>query len=275
MTRIIREPLFHFLLIGAALFVIFGFVDERTTGGVNDQIVVSTGRIQQFENIFAKTWHRPPTAEELKGLIDDFVLEEIYYRQAVAMGIDRDDTVIRRRMRQKFEFLTDDMTATISPSDEALAVYLAANADEFIRDNTYTFEQVYINPDRSSTDLDREVAEQLAALQAGVPPTGNNGLLPAYFDAVPARLIDSSFGTGFSSRLDTLSAGTWQGPIESGLGLHLIRVDSRTEGALPDLADIRPIVEREWANDKRLETRQQINEKLLSNYDVVIAWPTE
>jgi hypothetical protein len=275
MTRIIREPLFHFLLIGAALFVIFGFVDERTTGGVNDQIVVSAGRIQQFENIFAKTWHRPPTADELKGLVDDFVLEEIYYRQAVAMGIDRDDTVIRRRMRQKFEFLTDDMAATNSPSDETLAAYFAANADEFIRDNTYTFEQVYINPDRSITDLDREVAEQLAALQAGVPPTGNNGLLPAYFDAVPARLIDSSFGTGFSSRLDTLSAGTWQGPIESGLGLHLIRVDSRTEGALPDLADIRPIVEREWANDKRLETRQQINEKLLSNYEVVIAWPTE
>jgi hypothetical protein len=275
MTSIIREPLFHFLLIGAALFVIFGFVDERKAGGVNDQIVVSAGRIQQFENIFAKTWHRPPTADELKGLIDDFVLEEIYYRQAVAMGIDRDDTVIRRRMRQKFEFLTDDMAATNSPSDEALAAYLAANADEYIRDNTYTFEQVYINPDRSSTDPDRKVAEQLAALQAGAPPTGNSGLLPAYFDAVPARLIDSSFGTGFSSRLDTLSAGTWQGPIESGLGQHLIRVDSRTEGALPDLADIRPIVEREWANDKRLETRQQINEKLLSNYEVVIAWPTE
>ncbi len=94
--KILREPLFHFLLIGATLFVIFDLVSDPSRSGEDRQIVVSAGRIQQFANIFAKTWQRPPTAEELKGLIDDFVLEEIYYRQAVAMGIDRDDTVIRR-----------------------------------------------------------------------------------------------------------------------------------------------------------------------------------
>ncbi len=108
MQKLLREPLLHFLLIGAAIFVVFGLVNDRNSGDADNQVVVSAGRVEQLANIFTKTWQRPATAEELKGLIDDFVLEEIYYRQAVAMGIDRDDTVIRRRLRQKFEFLTND-----------------------------------------------------------------------------------------------------------------------------------------------------------------------
>ena len=272
---IAREPLLHFLLIGTALFVVFGLVNDRTSGDQDNHVVVSSGRIEQLENIFTRTWQRSPTAEELKGLIDDFVLEEIYYRQAVAMGIDRDDTVIRRRLRQKFEFLTDDLAAASVPTDEELATYLAANAGDFVRDTTYTFEQVYINPERLDGDLDAYVAEQLAARRAGKRADGDAGLLPSYFEITPARVVESTFGLGFSENLDTLPTGEWRGPIESGLGLHLIRLESRVEGTLPELAEIRPIVEREWANEKRLETRRMINEQLLSNYDVVIEWPAE
>jgi len=146
--KLLREPLLHFLLIGALLFVVFGLAQDGMTGRMDNQVVVSAGRIEQLENIFTKTWQRPPSPQELKGMIDDFVLEEIYYRQAVAMGIDRGDTVIRRRLRQKFEFLTDDMAAASVPNDEDLASYLAANADAFAIDTTYTFEQVYFNPDQ-------------------------------------------------------------------------------------------------------------------------------
>ncbi len=242
MRKILREPLLHFLLIGATLFVVFGLVNDRTFGDADTQVVVSAGRIEQLEIIFTKTWQRPPTVDELKGLIDDFVLEEIYYRQAVAMGIDRDDTVIRRRLRQKIEFLTDDMAAASMPTDEELAAYLAANADAFVRYTTYTFEQVYINPDQPWSDLEAQVAEQLSALIAGNAAPGDAGLLPAYFEAAPARSVDGLFGLGFSENLAELSTGDWQGPIESGLGLHLIRLEARTEGTLPNLADIRPIV---------------------------------
>ena len=275
MRKILQEPLLHFLLIGVALFVVFGLVNDRISGDAHNQIVVSAGRIEQLANIYTKTWQRPPTAEELKGLIDDFVLEEIYYRQAVAMGIDRDDTVIRRRLRQKFEFLTDDMAAAGVPTDEELAAYLAANAGAFVRDMTYTFEQIYINPDQSDSDLEARVAEQLYALTAGNAAPGDAGLLPAYFEAASAHSVDGLFGLGFSGKLDELSSGDWQGPIESGLGLHLIRLEAHTEATLPDLADIRPIVEREWANEKRLETRRQINEMLLEEYDIEIEWPVE
>ena len=274
-AKIAREPLLHFLLIGAALFVVFGLINDKYPGDTDKQIVVSAGRIAQLENIFAKTWQRAHSAEELKGLVDDFVLEEIYYRQAVAMGIDRDDTIIRRRLRQKFEFLTDDIAATAKPSDEDLSAYLAANADVFRRDTTYTFEQVYINLDRPGLDLESHVASQLSALRAGEYVPGASGLLPGFFDATPSRVVDGNFGSGFSTALDELPSGLWQGPIESGLGLHLIRIESRVAGTVPGLADIRPIVEREWAHEKRLDSRRIINERLLSDYEVVIEWPTK
>lgn len=269
--KILKEPLLHFLTIGVVLFVLFDMVNDGATA--DNQVIVSAGRIEQLENIFAKTWQRPPTAEELKGLIDDFVLEEIYYRQAVAMGIDRDDTVIRRRMRQKFEFLTDDMAAVIKPTDSDLATYLADNSDAFIRDTTYTFDQVYINPDQPGIALDTHVAELLVALGAGDSGAVDGGLLPFHYQAVTSRVVDGSFGLGFSQKLDELKVGEWQGPVESGLGLHLLRLDSRVEGVLPELTDIRSTVEREWANEKRLETRRIINEQLLKDYQVEIEWP--
>jgi hypothetical protein len=275
MKKLLREPLLHFLLIGAALFVVYGLVNDSTSDDADFRVVVSAGRIGQLENIFTKTWQRPPTTKELKGLVDDFILEEIYYRQAVAMGIDRDDTVIRRRLRQKFEFLTDDLAAAATPSDEELAVYLAANSDIFRRDTTYTFEQVYINPDRPGVDLEAYMAEKLSALRAGKAIVGDSGLLPAFFDATPGRIIDSNFGSGFSDNLDLLPSGQWQGPIESGVGLHLVRIEARVEGMVPELAEIRQMVEREWAHEKRIETRRVINEKLLNDYDVVIEWSTE
>jgi hypothetical protein len=273
--RLLKEPLLHFLLIGASLFFVFGLAQDGMPGRTDDQVIVSAGRIEQLNNIFTKTWQRPPSPAELKGMIDDFVLEEIYYRQAVEMGIDRDDTVIRRRLRQKFEFLTDDMAAASVPTDEQLATYLAANADAFAKDTTYTFEQVYINPERAGVDLERQVAEELAALKAGNEAGGTGGMLPSYFDNTPARAVDNSFGRGFAKSLDALPLNDWQGPVESGLGLHLVKIAERVEGYLPDLADIRPIVEREWVNENRLETRRLINDQLLSNYDVVIEWPTE
>ncbi len=109
--RVLREPLVHFLLLGGVLFLIFGLTNQTGTTNSDQRIVVSAGRIEQLATVFGKTWQRPPTSKELKGLIDDFVLEEVYYRQAVAMGIDRDDTIIRRRLRQKLEFLTDDVSS--------------------------------------------------------------------------------------------------------------------------------------------------------------------
>lgn len=235
--------------------------------------MVSRGRIGQLAGVFAKTWQRPPTKEELQALVDDFVLEEIYYREAVNMGIDRDDTVIRRRLRQKIEFLTDDVAALVEPSDEVLESYLAANEDRFRRDDRYTFEQVFIDPGRHKEDLGGHVDQQLAILREGGEADGDSGLLPRTFENASRQAVDSTFGIGFSGEMEKLAPGEWRGPVQSGLGVHLVRLASREEGTVPGLDEIRPLVEREWANKQRLEGRRRINEELRKQYEVTVEWP--
>ena len=265
----LKEPLLHFVLIGASLFFVYQWVNPGEGAETDKQIVVSNGRIEQLITVFQKTWQRPPATDELKGLIDDYILEEIYYRQAKAIGIDSDDTVIRRRLRQKFEFLTDDAASLVEPSEPELADYLTAHPEKFRRSATYTFEQAYFNPEKHS---EADVAEELSFLREGKQVGDVSLLQPSYKDA-HRRAVDGTFGTGFSEQLDQLQVGDWQGPVRSGLGYHLIKIQSRSEGPLPGLDQIRPIVEREWSNDKRLEIRKQINDRLLEEYEITVEWP--
>ena len=275
MKRFLAEPLLHFLLIGAGLFVLFGLANKEEQPASDSTIVVTSGRIDQLSSLFAKTWQRPPTKEELQGLIDDFVLEEIYYRQAKEMGIDRDDTIIRRRLRQKMEFLTDDVASYLEAGDEELATYLEKNADRFRCDSTYSFRQVFINPEKHAGGLDEYIATQLRALEAGEEVAGDSGLLPARFDGATTWTVDSSLGLGFAAQLDELDTGKWIGPMKSGLGLHLVYLESRMPGSLPPIDEIRSAVEREWSHEKRLEMRQRLNDKLREDYEIIVEWPEE
>ena len=275
MNRFLAEPLLHFLLIGAGLFVLFGFVNKGELPESDSTIVVTSGRIEQLSGLFAKTWQRPPKEEELKGLIDDFILEEIYYRQAKEMGIDRDDIIIRRRLRQKMEFLTDDVASYLEASDEELATYLEVNADRFRRDSTYSFRQVFINPEKHGERLDEYITAQMRALEAGKEVVGDSGLLPASFESATARMVDSPLGLGFAAQLDELDTGKWIGPVVSELGLHLIYIESRVPGSLPPFDEVRPVVEREWAHEKRLEMRSELNKKLREDYKIIVEWPQE
>lgn len=275
LSNLTGEPLLHFVLIGAALFGLYAVVGGRDAGvrESENMIVVSAGRIEQLGTVFSKTWQRPPTEEELRGLVDDFVLEEIYYRQAIAMGIDRDDTVIRRRLRQKLEFLTDDVAAQAEPTDEDLAAHLAANATKFRRDPQYTFQQVYINPKRHGKDREEFVQIQLKALRAGTIVNGDSALMPGSFDQASRRDVDRVFGKGFSEQIDTLSTTAWVGPVRSGLGLHLIRLEKRVDGRLPELSEIRSDIEREWVYENREAARRKMNEGLLGKYEIEMEWP--
>ena len=128
--RVLREPLTHFIGLALAIFLLYGVV-SRSAEPKADEIIVTSAKIEQLGSLFTKTWQRPPSAQELKGLIDDYVKEEIYNREALLLGLDRDDTVIRRRLRQKMEFLVDAEVDAITPTDAELEVYLKANADQF------------------------------------------------------------------------------------------------------------------------------------------------
>ncbi|MFT7629120.1 MAG: hypothetical protein ACI87E_000116 [Mariniblastus sp.] len=187
------------------------------------------------------------------------------------MEIDNDDTIIRRRLRQKLEFLTDDTASLVEPTEKELIVYLADNDDRFRQSPTYTFQQVYFNPEKHT---EAEIADEISFLQAG-KQVGDVSLLPTSFEDARRQAVDGTFGTRFSEKLDDLKVGDWQGPVRSGLGFHLIKIDSRTEGRLPELDQIRQVVEREWSNEKRLSIRKQMNDRLLGEYEITIEWPTD
>ena len=204
----------------------------RATARTSESIVVSRGKIEQLATSFAKTWQRPPTDTELKGLIDDWVREEIAVREATAMGLDRDDTVVRRRLRQKLEFLSEDVAAQVAPSEDDLKAYLAAHPEKFQLEQRYTFRHVYLNPQRHSTDLQAKldsVREALGRLgmDGDFVSLGDPFLLDSEFVTLPSSEVEKQFGSTFAAALERLAPDKWDGPVQSGYGLHFVQLQER------------------------------------------------
>jgi len=277
MKRILKEPLVHFVLLGAAMFVAYSLVSKGTSGEPG-KIVVTQGQLASMRMGFSRTWQRPPTREEWEGLIRDRVREEVYYREALALGLDKDDLIIRRRLRQKFEFVSEDLAAPKEPSNEELQAYLNAHAATFATERRFSFRQVYLNPKRHGVDLAREADRLLAGLkQAGaktnLAPLGDPFLLDHEFENASAREVRNTFGEKFAAALGNLAPGQWQGPVESGYGVHVVFLAGRTEGRLPALEDVREAVRREWAHAQRLEAAARFYQALLWRYTVTIETP--
>ena len=277
MKRILREPLLHFLLLGAAIFAAYSLLSQRSSGEPG-RVVISVGQVAAMEVGFTRAWQRPPTREELEGLIRDRVQEEVYYREAKALDLDKDDTIVRRRLRQKMEFVTDGVAALAEPTDDELTGYLKAHSDVFRVERRFTFSQVYLNPERRGANLARDTGQLLAQLQqagdkADVSELGDSFLLEHKFQSLPASEAVKLFGDKFAAKLGELSPGQWQGPVESGYGVHLVWVSERTEGRVPALEEVRDAVHREWASTQRLEANEKFYQELLKRYVVTIERP--
>jgi PPIC-type PPIASE domain len=271
-----REPLAHFLLLGAALFLLFQW---RGGGGPGShRIVVTPGEIEHLGAGFSRTWQRPPTAAELKGLVDDYVREEIATREAATLGLDRDDTIIRRRLRQKLEFVVEDEAASTKPSDAQLQGWLDAHPEAFHVEPAVALRQVHLNSDRrgKATEADaRLLLERLRRLgkDADISRFGDSIMLPAEIPLSSVRDIARDFGHDFAEAVVRLEPGEWQGPIESGYGLHLVLVRERQEGRRPALAEVRNAVEREYMAARRKQQLDAMYERLLARYTVVVEMP--
>jgi len=277
MKRLFKEPLVHFLVLGALLFAGYGLLN-RNGAPAPGRVVVSQGQLASMRAAFTRTWQRPPSREEWEGLIRDRVREEVYCREALALGLDKDDIIIRRRLRQKMEFVTDDVVAQAEPDEAELAEFLARHPDRFRVEPRFTFWQVYLNPAKHGENLARDTAQLLAQLNqaggnAGFAALGDSFLLEHQFAAVPASEVAKQFGEDFAAKLAGIAPGQWQGPVESGYGVHLVFVSERTEGQLPALADVRDAVRREWDNARRLEANEKFYQELLKRYTVTIENP--
>ena len=277
LKRILHDPLLHFLLLGAAIFAIYGFATRHRTDKPGE-IVVAQGTIENLVTGFTRAWQRPPTQEELQGLIRDYIRDEAAYREALAMGLDRDDMIVRRRLRQKLEFLSDDLASRTEPTDDQLQVFLRAHPELFQREPLFSFNQVYLNPQIHGANLRREESRLLNLLQKGRPDLGVQGdpfLLPQSFQDVSLADVKKTFGEQFASTLSASPIGHWQGPVTSSYGEHLIFLSEREESHMPALADIHDQVRREWFDAKRVEATNQFYEALLRHYTVRIEPPEE
>ena len=277
MRRLLKEPLLHFLLLGAAIFVAYSFL-SRSTGGETGKIVIRQGQLASMREGFILTWQRPPTREEWTGLIRDRIRQEVYYREALSLGLDKDDVIIQRRLQQKMEFVTDDIAARVLPTDDELKSYLEAHPDKFHLEQQFTFRQLYLNPKKHAENLAHDAEQLLNELnhandEVDLAAMGDPFLLDNNFVAMSASEVTKQFGEKFTAKLSEISPGRWQGPVETGYGLHLVLVSERTQAHLPPLEDVREVVRREWENARRLETSEKQYETMLKRYLVTIERP--
>jgi hypothetical protein len=268
--------LLHFFVLGAALFGLFSMVGKKGAEAPA-KIVISAPRVAILADRFARTWRRPPTEQELQGLVEDDIRDEIFYREGRAAGLDRDDLVIRRRVRQKMEFLSEDSTAA-EATEEQLAAYLAANPDRFRTEDRFTFHHVFLSATRRGGTLEgdaKQITDVLARMKttADAAAVGDPFLLGEEFRAMPRSEAERIFGEEFAKRLSIVEPGAWRGPIPSSFGIHFVFIDERAKGGLPSFDSVRGVVQREWQNARRIEAEQKLYRTLRARYQVVVEPP--
>jgi hypothetical protein len=272
----LREPLLHFLLLGAAIFAIYGYLTPEAEDN-SRKIVISAADIDRIAALWQRKWQRPPTEKELDGLIEAHVREEVLYREALAMGLDENDTIVRRRLAQKVEFISADLASQAEPDDAELQEYLGTHADKFAIPGQISFDQVYLNTDRRGSRAGEDAKRLLQELERGdsvdIMALGDPFMFGAEHDQLTLHGVARLFGQAFAETLFTLPVGVWQGPVPSGYGLHIVRIDSRTPTRHPELDEVRDRVRDEWLADQRRRMDKAFYNGLRKRYEVIIERP--
>lgn len=274
MTRWLKEPLLHFALIGALIFGVSAWRTPRTesaASGDND-IAVTAGVVERLRAGYERQFGQAPDETELRGLVTAYLREEVLYREAMAMGLDRDDTIVRRRMAQKMEFLTNDITSAEPPDETALQDYLAKNAPRYAKPAQVSFRHVYLSREKRGAKAEADAGEALASLTRGASDeTMGDAFLHGFeFAKQDPNEIGALFGKDFAEKITTQSVGVWQGPVASSYGLHLVRVDRKSEPKGVTLSEVRDAVMRDWSDEKRRQANDAFLEGLRSRYVITI-----
>ena len=275
MHKLLREPLLHFAVLGFALFLGYHWLGDRVS--TRDRIVITQGRIEQLAAGFEAIHQRMPTALELDGMIEESIREEIYSREAIAMGLDREDTIIRRRLMTKLQFLSEDTTAIAEPTDAQLQAYLDAHAADFRVGPRYSLTHIYLDPQRRGEHLDADAQAALVRLRRDGPTAasklGDPFLLELRLDDAAAGEIARQFGSDFEVALRMLPIGEWSGPVSSSFGAHVVLVRGRSTERTATLADVRNDVRRKWTQDQREEANDRFYRDLRDRYAVTVERP--
>jgi len=269
LARLLREPLLHFFAFGGLLFLLFVMVSGQSPEPA-EVIIVGPERIEQLAKGFQAAWRHPPTNDELRAIIDDFVREEIYYREALALGLDRNDTMVRRRLRQKMEFLTDTGADLLKPAAGELEAHLAAHEQTFRFEPRLAFEQIFLGKNPASENIIASLSALQSDPASDLSQWSERTLLPAQLGLSPPDAIDNVFGQGFFEQLAALPTRVWGGPVESAFGVHLVRITDSLPARIPPLEEIHEAVLRDWKAAKALELRELHFTKLKERYVIEI-----
>jgi hypothetical protein len=271
MKKLYKEPLLHFLIIGALIFVLFSIVNKEESIVSENKIVVSIAEIERLSYNWSKKWNRPPTERELMGLVDSYVKEEVYYREALALGLDQNDTILRRRLMQKMEFLSNDLAELNTPDESALNKYFLDNQEKYELPAQVSFTHIYFSLDKRGAKAfedAKNVLSELNTLRAS--EKGDSFMLQYDFVQETPFEVERLFGKGFAEELFTLGINTWQGPIESGYGLHLVRVSEKVDSRMPELASVIDKVRTDLMFERRQKMNKEIYEKFKERYEIVV-----
>ena len=280
--RWLREPLLHFLLLGVALFAVYAYT-QRGRGGVESskQIALSLDDVRQLVMYFESQWQRPPTPEEFDRLVENKVQEEVLYREALVMGLDKDDTIVKRRMAQKMQFLAEDVAAAREPTTPELKSWYEQNSEKFAQPSRFSFRHLYFSPDRRGARAHDAAVKALARL-TGQPQEAKLAASLAdpfmfqdyYRDRMP-EYLGKEFGPQFAQAVEQLSPGSWQGPIESGFGWHLVYVDTVIPGRIPAFEEIEPDVKTAWLGEQKALAWEKAYRDIRAKYTVLLPAPPD
>jgi len=273
--KFLKEPLLHFLVIGAVLFGAYAWRNRGPSGGSQSlQVRVSEADVLWLKETWAKQWQREPDQNELRGLVTEFLKEELLAREARELGFDQDDPFVRRRLAQKVEFMMQDTSRLVEPTEDDLKKFYRAHPERFSESARVSFTHLYFSRDQrkdAAADARAALAElSHSPLAARPSELGDHLLIDSEFRDADSQSVSGQFGAKFASALFALPPGAWHGPIESGYGLHLVRVTSQSPARLREFTEVRAQVLDRWHDQRQREDNEKYFAGLLKKYDVVL-----
>ena len=288
LSRLLREPLFHFLLLGAALFGVYRYLPPQgpaqpaaqaaePAAAPSRQILLSLDQLTRLALAFQANWGREPTSQELDRMVEDDVKEEIFYREGLALGLDKDDEIVRRRMAQKMQFLAENVAAQHAPSDAELRAFFDQNRKLFEEPPRLGFRHLYFSPDRRASNARADAEKAFGEIKGETEEVKVSGADPFmyqdyYRDKAPDYLR-KEFGPDFAEAIVKLPTGSWQGPIESGFGWHLVFIDTLIPARAPPFEEIEPDVKQAWLAEQKAKAVKQAYDEMRAKYTILMPAP--
>lgn len=273
--KILREPLTQFVVLGLVLFLVYGVASDLFSSDAGRRIELTEAEIGFLAQTFQGQWQRPPTEQELRALVDARVREEVLYREALAVGLDRDDLVVRRRMVQKMELLSQDLALLVDPTDQELQAFFQERQEEYIVPSLVSFSHIYFNLDSRGAAAEEDAQRALAELLTEepqprrAPDRGDRFMLQYDYSLLSPLDVQRQFGTQFADALFELEPG-WHGPLVSGYGLHLVNVSQRVESRVPEYEEVREQLINDFNRMRRDRANEALYEGLVQGYEIAI-----